>query len=83
MPNDQERIPVEFLGETFMVKGDATSDEIQRTCDYLQEQLDILKNRYPSLTAKKLAVMTAFHLSDELLRIRKDYEALISLLDKS
>ena len=83
MPTDDERIQVEILGETFMVKGKATNEEIRRTSDYLREQLNIMKGRHPSLTAKKLAVLTAFYLTDELLRVRKDYEALISILDKS
>jgi len=83
MPNDPERIQVEFLGETFTVKGDSSKEEIKKTSDYLQEQLDFLKMRYPSLTAKNLAILTAFTLADELLRVRKDYAALVSILDKA
>ena len=82
MPQNDERIQVEFLGETFTVKGEASGEEIRRTGEYLQEQLDFLRSRYPSLTAKNLAILTAFNLANELLRVRKDYDALVSILDR-
>ncbi|MCL1805833.1 MAG: cell division protein ZapA [Clostridiales bacterium] len=83
MPDEQDRIQIAFLGETFTVKGDSSREEIKKTSDYLQEQLDFLKVRYPSLTAKNLAILTAFTLADELLRTRRDYEAIVSILDKA
>ena len=82
MQNSQDRIQIEILGETFTVKGDAQREEVKKTGDYLQEQIELLKIRYPSLTAKNLAILAAFNLADELLRVRRDYEALVSLLDK-
>jgi cell division protein ZapA len=82
MPLDTDRIQVDILGETFTVKGDASRDDIQKTRDYLQSQVDFLKLRYPSLTAKNLAILAAFAIADELLRVKKDYDAIVSLLDK-
>ena len=80
--NDKERIRVEFLGETFTLKGNVDKEEVQKTSDCLNEQMELLKSRYPNLTAKGLAVLSAFHLANELLQARKDYEALVSLLDR-
>ena len=79
----EQRIQVEFLGETFTIKEGARQEDVGRTRDYLNEQMEILKKRYPVLTAKNLAILTAFTLADELLRIKKDYETLVSLLDKA
>ena len=81
MPQYHGRIQVEFLGETFTVKEGARSDDVRRTRDYLNEQMELMKIRYPGLTAKNLAILTAFNLADELLRVKKDYEALVSILD--
>ena len=83
MPRYQERIQVEFLGETFTIKGEASREEVQRTSEYLNAQMDSLKSRYPALPAKSLAILAAFNLADELLKVRKDYEALVSILDKA
>ena len=82
MPQDHERIQVEFLGETFTIKGTTSREEVRKTSDYLQGQLGSLKSRYPSLTSKNLAILTAFTLADELVRVQRDYEALVSILDK-
>ena len=83
MPHsDKERIQLEFLGETFTIKGSANRTEIQKTSDYLNEQMDLIRTHYPSLTAKGVAVLTAFQLANELLQVRLDYEDLVSLLDK-
>ena len=84
MPSmERERIQVEFLGETITVKGEADREEIDKIKDYLDQQSELLKSRFPYLTTKGLAVLTAFQLANELLQVRKDYEALISLLDQS
>ena len=72
---------MDFLGETFTIK-EGSPEDVGRTRDYLNEQMELMKSRYPSLTAKNLAILTAFNLADELLRVRKDYETLISLLDR-
>jgi cell division protein ZapA len=82
MPQEQERIQVEILGEIFTVKGEANREEIIRTSNYLNEQLSVLKSRHPNMNAKNLAILGAFNLADEFLRIRKDYEALVSILDR-
>jgi len=81
--NDRERIQVEFLGETISVKGESNRAEMDTITDYLNEQSELLKSRFPHLTTKGMAVLIAFNLANELLQVRKDYEALVSLLDQS
>ena len=82
MALEQDRIQVEILGEIFTVKGEANREEIIRTSKYLNEQFSALRNRYPTMNAKNLAILGAFNLADEFLRLRKDYDALVSILDK-
>ena len=78
---EPERIQVELLGENFTVRGDSSRDHILKTAAYLNGQFDDLQARYPALSHKNLALLASFHLADELLRVRKDYEALVSILD--
>ncbi|MDR1194152.1 MAG: cell division protein ZapA [Peptococcaceae bacterium] len=78
----ENRVQVELLGETFTVKGEGTAAEIQGTGGFLNEQLNYLSGRCPGLNAKNLALLTAFNLASELLRVRRDYEALAAILDK-
>jgi cell division protein ZapA len=81
MPQEPERVQVELLGELFTVKGGATREDIRKTGDFLDEQFESMKARFPSLNAKNVAILTAFHIADELIRLRKDYEALVSVLE--
>jgi cell division protein ZapA (FtsZ GTPase activity inhibitor) len=81
MPQDPERIQVEFLGEAFTVITDSSEEDILNTSAFLREQMDFLQKRHPSLSPKKLAILTAFYLADKFLRTSRDYEALISILD--
>ena len=80
MLSEPERVQVELLGESFTVRG-ASRDELINTAAFLSEQLDSLLDRYPSLSHKNLALLASFHLADELLRLRKDYMAIVSMLD--
>jgi len=82
MSSIQDRTQVEVLGETFSVRDTSAGEDVRKTYEYLHEQLVLLQARYPSLSAKRLAVLAAFHLADELLHVRKDYETLISILDE-
>jgi cell division protein ZapA len=75
-------VQVELLGDTFTVRGEGTVAEIRKTSGFLAEQLDYLSSRCPGLNAKNLALLTAFNLAGELLRVRGDYEALAAILDK-
>ena len=81
MAMDQGRIQIELMGESFTVRGDSSRDDIMRTASYLNDQLNTMQMRYPSLSQKNLVLLCAFHLADELWRVKKDYEALVSILD--
>jgi len=81
MTLDMDRVQVEILGETFTVKGETDGEDIRRTGDFLQEQLETLQARYPTLSDKRLAILAAFRLADELLQVRRNYETLVSILD--
>ncbi|MDR0469762.1 MAG: cell division protein ZapA [Peptococcaceae bacterium] len=82
MPQETERVQVEFLGETFTIKGDISREEVRKTSDYLQEQIEFIQARFPKQAAKNVAILTAFTIANEFIRVRKDYEALVSILDR-
>ena len=81
MATEPDRIQIELLGETYTVRGDSSRDDILKTATYLNDQLGAMQMRHPSLSHKNVAILTAFQLADELWRVKKDYEALVSILD--
>ena len=82
MTQDRDRLQVTFLGETFTIKGETNHEEIEKTSRFLNEQFNDLKARCPSLSHKNLAILAAFNLAMDMLRLRKDYEDLVEILDK-
>ena len=77
-----DRARVEVLGEVFYVKVTSRFEDIQKTSDFLNKQISELEGRYPSLSAKRLAILTAFNMADELARLTEDYNQITSILDK-
>jgi len=83
MRYEQSRVQVELLGETFTIKGADSIEEVETTAVYLSEKLNQMKERFPMLNPKGQAILTALELTEELLRLRKDYEAMTALLDRA
>ncbi len=81
MTEYSNRTLVEILGETFYVKNDPPDGNVNRTADFLAKQIKDIEYRYPNLSAKRLAILTAFNLADELTRLRDDYEQIVAILD--
>jgi len=82
MPLDLDRTRVEVLGEVFYIRADPQNKNILKTRDFLNQQISALESRFPSLSAKRLAILAAFNMADELARLREDYDQLASILDK-
>ena len=81
--SQKERVHIEILGEKFTVKGDSTKEEIEKAGNHLTGELRRLKTRFSTMSDKNLLILTAFNLTEEFLRLKKDYEELASMLDKT
>jgi len=77
------RVAVEILGEQYIIKGSADSEHICEVSNYLTKKIDEMQLRNPHLSAKRIAILASFNMADELLRLKKDYTALVQLLDKN
>lgn len=77
-----ESIRIELMGERFSLKGTADKEAVLKTADYLNREIEAINRRYPGLTPKQMALLAAFNITDELLRIQKEYQELTGLLDR-
>ena len=75
------RVQITVLGETFTVKGAGSAQEVELVGDFLAGEIDAVKQRLPSVSPKSLAILTAYSLAEELLRLRKDYGEILSILN--
>jgi cell division protein ZapA len=76
------RVNVSILGDNYVIKGTVPAEHICQVNAYLNGKLDQMQCQNPRLSAKSVAVLTAFNFADELMRLRKDYDTLARLLDK-
>jgi len=76
------RVSARIHGEEYIIKGNAETQHIEKVAQYVDSKMNqlTLSNRY--LTPKKVAVLAAVNIADELFRLQEDYEALIKLLDE-
>ena len=76
------RVSAKIHGDEYIIRGDAEKLHIEKVAQYVDLKMNqlTLSNRY--LTPKKIAVLAAVNIADELFRLQEDYEALIKLLDE-
>ena len=93
---DMSKVSVDIFGESYLIRGDAEERYIKEVGCLVDQRMSELKSKSPHLEMKRLAVLTAINLADELLqeRIIQEEEGagqgsarrtseLISLLDEA
>lgn len=88
-------VSVDILGENYLIRGEAEENYIKKVGRLVTQRMSELKSKSPKLEIKRLAVLTAINLADELLQERSIQEEedtdresarrtseLISLLDE-
>ena len=76
------RVSARIHGDEYIIRGNAEAQHIEKVAQYVDLKMNqlTLSNRY--LPPKKIAVLAAVNVADELFRLQEDYEALIKLLDE-
>ncbi len=76
------RVKVKIHHDEYTIKGNAAPRHIERVAAFVDEKMRQIEMRNPHLPLSKVAVLSAVNITDELFRLREDYEALIKLLDE-
>ena len=91
------RVETRIYDNDYIITGDATEDYISRVASYVDSRMRELSRTFPDASSKKLAILTAVNISDELFQLKENPQKntqkspeveerarkLISLLDKS
>lgn len=80
-PDNQARVAVKIYGEEYIVKGNATREQIEKIAQQVDQKMLQIARRNPHLSQAKVAVLTALNLADELNHLQDDYDNLIKLLE--
>lgn len=77
-----QTIRVEIFGQSYQIKGNASSSHIQEVAKWVDAKMKEIGKRSPNLDQTKVAVLAAINIADELLKVRKEVEEVYRMLDE-
>ncbi|NLL98540.1 MAG: cell division protein ZapA [Tepidanaerobacter sp.] len=77
------RVKVNINGEDYYIKGTVPEEYIKRVAKYVGKKMYELESKHPNLSRSKLAVLTAINITDELFKLRQEYEEFLITFDGS
>lgn len=75
---DENRVIVQLGGQQFSICGEESEEYIKKTAQYANHVIQQVQQSYPSISTLDCALLAALQLSDELQKLKDDYEALDS-----
>ncbi|HHY04535.1 MAG TPA: cell division protein ZapA [Thermoanaerobacterales bacterium] len=84
MQNEAEKtnkVKVEINNEEYIIKGPETVEHIQLVASYVDEKIKQLSKAHPNLNTYRIAVLTALNITNEMLKLKQEYEEFLSLVD--
>lgn len=82
MNGEKRKITIEIMGETYALKGDIDPEPAQRLGAYLDARMRKIAQTNPQLSLAKIAVLAALNITDEYLRLERDYQQLIEIVQE-
>lgn len=80
MSKKKNRITVEICGESYALKGDVEPEIIKEVAAVLDARMSQVAKANPRQSTARIAVLAALNITDELLRLEKDYKQILKML---
>jgi cell division protein ZapA len=80
MNGEKRKLTIEIMGETYALKGDIDLEQTQRLGVYLDTRMRKIAQANPQLSLAKIAVLAALNITDEYLKLERDYKQLIEIV---
>jgi cell division protein ZapA len=77
------RVRVEILGTQYTLRGKESEEHMKQVAKLVDELMRQLSESHSYLDLKRIAVLTALNVADELVTLREKYEELTALLDET
>ncbi|HHY71575.1 MAG TPA: cell division protein ZapA [Thermoanaerobacterales bacterium] len=84
MPSETKsinRVKVRINGEDYYVRGRVPVEYIKKVANYVDRKMCDLSQNYPDLSRTRIAVLAALNITDELLRLKQEYEEFLTTFD--
>ena len=76
----KNKVTVEIFGENYPLRGDVEPERIMRVAAHLDGRMRQTAGTNPRLSTAKVAILTALNITDEYLRLQKDYQELLNMV---
>jgi cell division protein ZapA len=73
----ENRVEVEIFGEGYVLKGSEPPDYMQMLAQYVNKKMRQVVTRNPRLGTSKAAILTALNITDELMKLQKEFDQLL------
>lgn len=68
-----QKVEVTILGQKYVIKGDASKEEIERVASHVHDEIMKVYASYPNITPLRAAILTSLNIADELHRTKQYY----------
>lgn len=80
---EKKRVVVSIFDQEYVVRSHEEEDYVQQLASYLDQRMREIQRKSPGLAARKVAVLTALNLADELFKVKAEYEELLELIEET
>ena len=78
----KELVDVQILGETYTIKSETSSEYTQRVAQHVDRTAKEIREESGVVDQKKVAILTALAVTDQLFRMREGVEVVKGLAEK-
>jgi cell division protein ZapA len=78
----KEMVDVQILGETYTIKSETSSEYTQRVAQHVDRTAKEIREESGVVDQKKVAILTALAVTDQLFRMREGVEVVKGLAEK-
>ncbi len=76
------RVKVKINGEDYYIKGTVSEEYIKQVAQYVDRKMYNLEKNNPKLSRTHLAVLTAINITDELFKLKQEYDEFLTAFDR-
>jgi cell division protein ZapA len=83
MAGGSNKVRVAICGSEYTVRGHAPEEHLQLVAKQVDDMMQKVAAANPNLDTRRIAVLTALNIADQLYELRTKYEELLNLLDEN
>jgi cell division protein ZapA len=76
-----ESVEVTIIGQRYMIRGNASREYIRQLAEFVDARIKDIYRNSPGTTPLKASILAALMVSDELLKLSRDHDAVKQRID--